>query len=362
MAMVSVKCTSCGGEIQLDDKKESGFCLHCGTKVVFMEAVQKVELVNGPKIDNFMKIAKVAFEDGNNTEAVDYFNKVLEIDSDNWEAIYYKGLAKAWQGTLADICLSDATRGAERALELYIVRDNPTQEESDVIRNKFAVDIDKVITAVFDHSVNHYKEFSELQSSTTEYWDRLEYCSLASNYCISLITDDMVKNNEIYKKNKITFMKDQILFLIEKCEWRKYKGDSVWNGSDYVDTYGDVWLMDSPRQIAIAKYDEYVAEIQKNDPNYQSPTIKRTGYSRGTGTTGGACYIATAVYGSYEAPEVMVLRKFRDEVLTQSFLGRIFIKTYYALSPPFANWLKGAKRINRMVKILLDKMVEKLQN
>ena len=45
------------------------------------------------------------------------------------------------------------------------------------------------------------------------------------------------------------------------------------------------------------------------------------------------CYIATAVYGSYDCNEVFALRKFRDEYLNKTFLGRIFIKVYYAISP-----------------------------
>jgi tetratricopeptide (TPR) repeat protein len=359
MSMVSVKCTSCGGEIQLDNQKESGFCLHCGINLVFKETIQKVELVNGPKIENLIKIAKTAFEDGNNAEAVNYFNKVLELDADDWEAIYYKGLANAWQSTLGNICLSDATRGAMRSLELYITRDNPTQDEIDAIKNSFAIDIDKVIMALINLSINHYNDFYELENAASEYWERLEYCSLASSYCISLITDDMVKNSEVYKNNKINLLKDLVLNIVEKCEWRKYKGDSVWNGSTYVDIYNDIWLADSARKISIAKYDEYVTEIQKIEPNYQPPTIKRTGYLKSTKE---GCYIATAVYGSYEAPEVMVLRKFRDEVLTQSLLGRVFIKTYYLISPPFADLLKGAKKINMMVKFLLDNLVKKLEN
>ena len=46
----------------------------------------------------------------------------------------------------------------------------------------------------------------------------------------------------------------------------------------------------------------------------------------------GACYIATAVYGSYDAPEVIVLRHFRDHILARSVAGRLFIHCYYFIS------------------------------
>ena len=47
----------------------------------------------------------------------------------------------------------------------------------------------------------------------------------------------------------------------------------------------------------------------------------------------GGCYVATAVYGSYDCPEVWVLRRFRDEFLRRSMAGRLFIRAYYAISP-----------------------------
>ena len=75
----------------------------------------------------------------------------------------------------------------------------------------------------------------------------------------------------------------------------------------------------------------------------------------------GGCYIATAVYGSYDAPEVMVLRQFRDNSLNKTFLGKCFIKAYYYLSPPVAKKLKNAKRINKLVRFILDKWVKHLQ-
>jgi hypothetical protein len=70
------------------------------------------------------------------------------------------------------------------------------------------------------------------------------------------------------------------------------------------------------------------------------------------------CYIATAVYGSYDAMEVIVLRRFRDEVLSKSFIGKSFIKIYYLLSPAVAKKLKNLRKLNLIVKKYLDVFVE----
>jgi len=74
----------------------------------------------------------------------------------------------------------------------------------------------------------------------------------------------------------------------------------------------------------------------------------------------GSCYIATAVYNSYDAPEVLCLRKYRDEILSTSILGRLFIKTYYLFSPPVAERLKKTRHINIFVRKILDKFIKTL--
>lgn len=76
----------------------------------------------------------------------------------------------------------------------------------------------------------------------------------------------------------------------------------------------------------------------------------------------GACYVATAVYGSYDAPEVQVLRRFRDDKLQQSMLGRAFIRGYYKASPPLARRLENATTANRLVRRSLDVLVERLDD
>lgn len=97
-----------------------------------------------------------------------------------------------------------------------------------------------------------------------------------------------------------------------------------------------------------------IAYIQSNGviPRKQAPVPQPP--------DGGGCYIATAVYGSYDAPEVLTLRFFRDQVLQKHWLGRCFIKAYYFLSPPIANRLKNARRVNNLVRSVLDRLVARL--
>lgn len=45
------------------------------------------------------------------------------------------------------------------------------------------------------------------------------------------------------------------------------------------------------------------------------------------------CYIATHVYGSYDSPEVIELRLFRDKYMRRTYIGRLFVRLYYTVSP-----------------------------
>lgn len=75
-----------------------------------------------------------------------------------------------------------------------------------------------------------------------------------------------------------------------------------------------------------------------------------------------SCYIATMVYGSYDAPEVMTLRNFRDQVLKKYVFGRLFIGFYYWTSPKVVQLTKNSPAMNRFFKNRLDKLVKKLRS
>jgi len=93
-----------------------------------------------------------------------------------------------------------------------------------------------------------------------------------------------------------------------------------------------------------------------------SPSLRNTiniiknnnSFNSSINSSSGACYIATMVYKSYDAPEVLVLRKFRDNVLQKTCFGRKLIRQYYKYSPGFVEKFKDNKKINLIIKNLLD--------
>jgi len=73
------------------------------------------------------------------------------------------------------------------------------------------------------------------------------------------------------------------------------------------------------------------------------------------------CYIATCVYGDYDCPQVMFLRKYRDEKLKTNLFGRIFIKCYYAISPKLVKIIKNNNKIKNIWKKCLDRIINNLK-
>ena len=72
----------------------------------------------------------------------------------------------------------------------------------------------------------------------------------------------------------------------------------------------------------------------------------------------GGCYIATMAYGDYNHENVIMLRKFRDNILNNYLFGRIFIKIYYKTSPSLVVLFKDNERINLYIKRTLDLFVK----
>lgn len=73
------------------------------------------------------------------------------------------------------------------------------------------------------------------------------------------------------------------------------------------------------------------------------------------------CYIATCVYGSYDAPQVWVLRRYRDTVLSSTFLGNLFIRLYYSVSPKLVDLFGSCSWFHRVFRKPLDAFVRRLE-
>lgn len=62
------------------------------------------------------------------------------------------------------------------------------------------------------------------------------------------------------------------------------------------------------------------------------------------------CFIATTCYGDYDAPEVLILRKYRDECLLTNWLGILFVKSYYAISPSIAKCIEDSDKMKSLIR------------
>lgn len=70
-----------------------------------------------------------------------------------------------------------------------------------------------------------------------------------------------------------------------------------------------------------------------------------------------SCFIATAAYGHQWDPQVNILRQFRNNYLLTNPVGTAFVKFYYAVSPPIANFIATNETLKAMVRGVLSPIV-----
>lgn len=97
----------------------------------------------------------------------------------------------------------------------------------------------------------------------------------------------------------------------------------------------------------------------KEAKDYVEGILTGKGIVPAAGKTG--CFIATACYGNYDAPEVKVLRQYRDQVLARSFAGRLFIRFYYFCSPNLATMIGKSAGAQTFIRThILNGLVQRI--
>ena len=153
---------------------------------------------------------------------------------------------------------------------------------------------------------------------------------------------------------------DEIWFLPDgRCTFRINNNAAVWSG--FRTRY-------TPAQVRQKAIDAVATQRLTGAPSHApgtgaasgtrsvSPSTYKGSYS---GSSEG-CYIATAVYGGYDCPEVRVFRRYRDERLKKTAPGRAFIRAYYAVSPRLVRRFGDSPRFIRVWRRYLDGKLARL--
>lgn len=255
------------------------------------------------KTDNLLILARRARESGDNASAARYYEQIMIEEPNNGEATFYYDYCTAASCVIRDISPA-ANRVGKAFGNLVKIADLPSDK---ALLFQCATDAVKLLNVLSNSAYSHYMQHSTVNGAVAEYKDRVLACGNASAAIANCFY-------EIGEKQTAADM---------------YKhAESMFRGQ-YQLTEG------------------IVNRIKEVYPDFEA---KKSG-----------CYVATAVYGSYDCPQVWTLRRYRDNTLSQTWYGRAFIKTYYAVSPTLVKWFGQTDWFKKMWRGKLDRMVRKLQ-
>jgi len=132
MGLIALKCPNCGGSIELDDKKEFGFCMHCGQKVFLSENVaQKVRIDHSESLKNWERLVEVAYENNNIEDLKKYSDLILEVDMQSSRGWFLKGCVSSRTGHL-----NEASAHWKKAMSLADV--STKKKNYELIKNELS--------------------------------------------------------------------------------------------------------------------------------------------------------------------------------------------------------------------------------
>ena len=352
MSLVNVKCPNCGAEIQLDSSREEGFCSYCGSKVIIQEAINKVKIDKSEDTQNFLQLANNALKNKNYEECLTYAKKALEVNASNCRAWIYVMKSEDCMGSFDNhYRISEFQTAGLKAIA-------SAKGNKDLLNEIYLLFLTKAKNII--HFCNKRVRNIELLTKDSKHKDHESVWRIDKPFITKV---DLISRKAIDLKNcvSVDFIIANDVYCSIVHDIAETYVDFSEGINDRLNIYGH-HLADSAVSARKEIYDvikkglpeELFANIDVSRINNEQ-TIQETPEEKPQG-----CYVATAVYGSYDCPEVWTLRRFRDYTLDKTWYGRLFIKVYYATSPIFVKHIGSSTMFKSQGKKFFDRLVYKL--
>ena len=266
MSFVAAKCPQCGGDLQLDSEKETGFCMHCGSKIIIQEAIRAVRVDNSHMVETWMKMGRSALEAKNNGEAYSYFTKVVEVNPEDWRAIFYKAYAAGLLSTPEQPRINEFMHGIKTSDSLL---DNSKLSPKEIIsaKNLFPPAIIDVYTTYVtlvekknqEIKFDWLKDRDRMSETRSIYEKAIENCQMV----LQLIEK---YDDEISNSNKIIIKQEIVEQCSKVCAPMIYYKDAE-NNESYLFGYSA-----QEKTKFVNLYDDLVVEIRNVIPGYKKNT------------------------------------------------------------------------------------------
>jgi len=267
--------------------------------------------------------------------SIDFFNKKQEINNDEY-------FEECRNNAIELVKLAKSIAVSEQIL-------NRADENINMLNDMKDRAINRAIAILNSIKLAYEKAIREIDTQVIMMSMRMSY-----NQTINYSKVDKIKANCLDWPKVVEVISNEISINDVKTIQRCSNQIKV---SEYKNLVDFLFNKLGPIQINQVKYLCYWKEIRAT----QAKAIANKVGSTTSSATDGGCYIATMAYGDYDHPQVMILREFRDKTLSKSFLGRSFIKFYYATSPHLVKLLKNQKYINKLIRNLLDRFINKVK-
>jgi len=136
-------------------------------------------------------------------------------------------------------------------------------------------------------------------------------------------------------------------------------GTTVPSGGSVEVDYGASVIASVPNEAEAYYFSHWLInsiEYKSNPIHVENITVNTSLVAVYTTAPPKPCFIATAAYGSPLAPQLNVLRQFRDRCLPDAI-----VNFYYETSPPIANWIRKHLKTRKAVRAMLSVIVELLK-